>query len=172
MVQFLAYSNIFMKIIIRQIKILLSILFVIFIVSFLLSQNANPNSLFLYNLKRLQEKTILKLMVSPQNNLGYQTKLLEKRLNEIVTITNLNEHSFILKSSLRYSTTAGQITEYILKNNMRDNISSTQDILKRHHDVLQAVVDKYPKDLDVEWKFIQDDINYIDIYSKMLRQSK
>jgi len=161
-----------MKIIIRQIKILLSILSVAFIISFVLSQNANPNSLFLYNLKRLQEKTILKLMVSPKNNLGYQTKLLEKRLGEIVTITNLNEHSFILKSSLRYSTTTGQITEYILKNNMQDSILPTQSILKRHRDVLQAVVDKYPKDLDIEWKFIQDDINYVDIYSKMLDQSQ
>lgn len=161
-----------MKIIIRQIKILLSILSVIFIISFVLSQNTNPNSLFLYNLKRLQEKTILKLMIFPKNNLWYQTKLLEKRLNEIIAITNLNEHSFILKSSLRYSTTAGQITEYILTNNMQDKILPIQKILKRHRDVLQTVVDKYPKDLDVEWKFIQDDINYIDIYFKMLDQSQ
>jgi len=154
-----------MKIFIRQIKIIVSIFSFFFIIFLVLS---NPSAPLQYNLKRIQEKVILKLRITPQSNLKYQLKLLDKRLNEIIFIIDMNEHSYILKSSLRYSTTAGQITEYILKNNIEIDNTSILYIFNNHREIFQNIIDNYPKGLDMEWKYIQDDINYLDIYSKML----
>ena len=71
---------------------------------------------------------------------------------------------------MRYSTNAGEITESIIKNDMKQNIPATLDLFSQHSEIFKGLLEKYPKELNEEWKYIQDDINYLEIYSRMLNE--
>ncbi|MCJ7805546.1 DUF5667 domain-containing protein [Patescibacteria group bacterium] len=157
-----------MKILLRQIKILLTIFLSLFAFSLVFSRNAAPDSPFLFKVRRLQEKTLMFLKFSPESKAKYYEFLLERRLKDLSTVIRDGEPSFILSSSLRYSTTAGQLTELIQKNKMKSEVASVSSIFKEHQKSLSELINSYPKDRDGEWKYIQDDINYLDTYSRYL----
>lgn len=108
------------------------------------------------------------LKFSPESKVKYYEVLLEKRLKDLSTVIDDGEPSYILSSSLRYSTTAGQLTEYMQKNNMKGDVPTVLNIFKEHQKTLSELINSYPKDRDGEWKYIQDDINYLDTYSEYL----
>ena len=159
-----------MNIIIRQLKIIFTLVLAVFIICLLLSWSAIPSAPFTFKLKRLQEKIQLYLRVDPESSLDYQINLLSRRKDDIVSVVNIAEYSYILTSSLRYSTNAGEITESIIKNDMKQNIPATLDIFSQHSEIFKGLLEKYPKELNEEWKYIQDDINYLEIYSRMLNE--
>lgn len=158
------------SIIIRQLKIIFALVLSVFIICLILSWSANPSTPLTFKLKRLQEKVQLYLRSNPESYLNYQMSLLNKRKDDIVFLVNTREYPYILTSSLRYSTNAGEITEFIIKNNMKQNIPATLDLFTQHSKIFKGLVEKYPKELNEEWKYIQDDINYLEIYSRMLDQ--
>lgn len=157
-----------MKILVRQIKILLIIVLSIFGLSVILSRNAAPDSPFLFKVERLKEKSFMFLKFSQKSKVEYYKVLLGKRLRNLSTVIEDGEPSFILTSSLRYSTTAGQLTEYIQKNQMKSEVTPILNMFREHQKVLLDLINSYPKERDGEWKYIQDDINYLDTYSKYL----
>ncbi len=159
-----------MKILLRQIKILLSIFLVLFALSLIFSNNAAPDSPLLFKVRRLQEKLFIILKFTPASKARYYELLLGIRLKDLSTIINVGEPSFILTSSLRYSTTAGQLTELIQKYKMKSEVTPISSLFKEHQKILSELINSYPKDRDGEWKYIQDDINYLDTYLQYLSE--
>lgn len=154
-----------------KIKIQLGLIafLVILVLSLILSQTANPDFPPLFALKRIQEKVFLSLKSNPQDRLDYMRILLNTRLEELNNQVKRQSYSHILPSASRYSTLAGEITDSIIANNMKDQVAPTQDQFTQHKKVLNDIYVIYPKNTDNwEWKYIQDDINYLGIYLDQL----
>lgn len=144
---------------------------VIAALSLILSQSASPDSPPLFALKRIQEKAFLSLKSSPEDRVEYMNSLLDRRLEELDSQVTRQSYGYILPSALRYFTTAGQITELIISQNMKDKVSSQIEKFLNHRVVLQKIYVIYPKNTEnVEYKYIEDDINYLDIYLDQLRE--
>lgn len=151
-----------------KLKLSLIAILTFVVLSLALSTVANPASLF-YPIRRLEEKIFLKFKPDPSSKIEYTAFLLDHRLSDLVSLVNSKDHEFILSSSLRYSTTAGDLTNLILNNNFTDKIDSVKAKFKDHQEILQNLLNIYPdKDIDTEWKYIQDDINYLSLYSDQL----
>ena len=138
----------------------------IFALSLIFSQSSSPNIPPLFALKRIQEKVFLKLKSNPEQRLDYMTFLLNNRLDEMRNLVNSQSYNYILPTSLRYSTLAGQITDLIIGNNLKDKVSSTEQKFTDHQKVLNDLYVIYPKNIpdNEEWKYIQDDYNYLKLY--------
>lgn len=152
---------------------LIVILF-LFALSLLLSQKANPNFPPLFALKRIQEKVYLKLKSSPQDRLDYMSYLLNNRLDELRELVNAKSYNYILPAALRYSTLAGQITELIIANNLKDRVDPIKKTFENHRKIVDDLYVIYPKNLpdNEEWKYIQDDYNYLKLYLDKLNNFK
>src|SRR3990172_11929828 len=138
-------------------------LILIFVLLVLNTGIAMPDSQPLYNLKRLSEKTQLGLKSNQKNKLDYQYKLLDERLRELEFIVETGNSQYVLTTSLRYSTTAGQITELIINNNLKGESQKAKEKFGNHLQVVKDLPAKYPK-ADEEVKFIIDDVNYLTTY--------
>lgn len=137
----------------------------VFLLSLILARNATPDNPNLWGLKRIQEKVFLNLKSNPEERLDYMRGLLDVRLQELETQVKNQSYGYILPSATRYSTLAGQITEMVLANNMTDKVGSIKEQFNNHIKVLEEVYYIYPKNTDnEEYKYIEDDINYLKIY--------
>lgn len=124
---------------------------------------ANPESGIFFSLRRLAEKVQLSISTDPRNKLIYQYKLLDNRLADLSFVSESKASTFVLSTSLRYSTTLGQITDLIIQNNMKDEVPIALKKFNEQLTVVDNLINKYPKD-DSEFKFIVDDANYLKIY--------
>ena len=160
-------NKVFKKLLSFKISIFLFSLFVIFILVLLNISVANPTSWPFYNIRRLYEKTQLSLKSSPSGKLHYQYKLLDNRLEDLSFVTGNGASHYVLSTSLRYSTTLGQITDLVIKNNMVDEVPTAKEKFTAQLTIIKNLIDKYPKD-DSEFKYIVDDENYLKIYVNKL----
>ncbi|MBI2086361.1 hypothetical protein HYT74_03405 [Candidatus Daviesbacteria bacterium] len=153
---------------------LISIIILVFLVgSLLLSVKANPDMPPFFALKRGQEKVFLKLKSTPSDRVYYMSSLLETRLQELQSQVNNKSYGYILPSASRYSTLAGQITELVVANNMKDKVGVLISQFERHKKVLDELYVIYPKNTDnMEYKYIQDDFNYLGLYLDQLSKVK
>lgn len=155
-----------------RIQLALIIILILTIISLLGSRKANPDNI-LFPLKRAQEKVFLKLKSNPSDKVDYMSSLLESRLQELQSQVNNKSYGYILPSASRYSTLAGQITELIVANNMADKVDALKSQFERHKKVLDDLYVIYPKNTDnVEYKYIQDDYNYLILYLDKLAKFK
>lgn len=154
-------------------KIKLGLIAVIFLltVGILLSDQALPSSPELYSIKRLQEKIFMIVRTDPLDKVSYYDLLLDKRLEEIISIIENRDFNLILSSSLRYSTTVGLMTELIISNHMVEASNIAVDKFRKHQEIFKKLDDDFPKDEGQEWKFIQDDYNYLGIYIQQLNDA-
>ncbi len=150
----------------------LIIILALFALSLLLSQKANPDMPPFFALKRIQEKVFLNFKSNPEDKLEYLNHLLSNRLVELSNVVKNKNYDYVLKSSLRYSTLAGQITDLIIVDNMKDKIPVITAQFIDHQAVLYDIYVIYPKNIpdNEEWKYIQDDINYLDLYLQKLSE--
>ena len=138
----------------------------------LLSPKSNPNSPF-FNIKRLQEKAFLNLRVSQEQKVEYLGQLLDNRLVELENLVKDESYEFLRTASLRYSTTAGHLTEAVVDNNLTKNVNPLKEKFESHKKRLQAMYEAYPKNFkDEEYKYIEDAINYLNAYLDKLSQVK
>lgn len=152
-----------------RVKLGLIAILLIFSVSLLLSQRISPNIIPLFALKRVQEKVFLSLKPGDSERLDYMSYLLDNRLGELKYLVYSKNYSYVLPSSLRYSTLAGQITDLILTNNLNHRAQEVENKFLKHKQFLKEIYDYYPKNTDnVEYKYIEDDINYLDLYLNKL----
>lgn len=143
----------------------LIIILAVFALSLILAQKATPNVPPLFALKRIQEKIFLNLKSDPQEKTDYMIFLLNNRLEELRQQVNAKNYDYILPSASRYSTLAGQITDLIIENNMTDKIDPIKQTFLKHQKLLNDLYVIYPKNTDNwEWKYIQDDYNYLKLY--------
>lgn len=150
-----------------RIKLVSIAVLIVLVVSLFFSMNATPSSVF-FPLKRLQEKIFLKFKTTPSSRVEYIAGLLDIRLQEINTMVKAKDYSEILSASLRYSATAGDLTNIVLSNNMVVEGKNLKNKLIEHKKELQQILENYPVDLNTERKYIEDDINYVSIYIEQL----
>lgn len=158
--------------IIRMKKILSSLLLLIFPLfiftpSVYAAARIYPDSVSKYNFKRLGEKIILLLNFSPSSKVKYIQKLMEERLLELEYITETKNIAHIEKTSQRYETTAGQLTELIIIKSLRKYIGPAKDKFDKHTEILKFLRSQFKQDT-AEWRFVQNDINSLKIYSDKL----
>ena len=152
-----------------KIQLGLIAILVISALSLILSQSASPDFPPLFALKRIQEKAFLSLKSNPSDRVDYMNILLDRRLDELNSQVRRQSYGYILPSALRYFSTAGQITEAIISQNLKDQVASQIQKFNNHGEVLQKIYVLYPKNTDnVEYKYIEDDINYLELYIDML----
>lgn len=151
----------------------LVVILIIFIISLLLSLKANPDASIFFSLKRVQEKAFLKLKSSPTDRVNYMSSLLDDRLSELQNTFNSKSYGYILPSSLRYFTLAGQITDLVVANHLTDEVEPLKNQFLNHRKALDTLYVAYPKNTDnVEYKYIQDDFNYLGLYLDKLEKVK
>lgn len=126
-----------------------------------------PDSVFKYNLKRLEEKVLLFLNFTSSSKAKYVQNLLEERLFELEYITETKNLAHIEKTSQRYETIAGELTELINANNLRREAGIARDKFEKHTAMLNFLRDQF-KPGTAEWRFVQNDINSLSIYSQKL----
>ena len=142
--------------------------------SLLLSLKANPDMPPFFALKRAQEKAFLRLKSNAESQVDYMSSLLNSRLEELQNVVNHKNYDYVLRSSLRYSTLAGQITDLIVANNLTDKVEGIKKQFLNHQKLLDELYVAYPKNIpdNVEWKYIQDDFNYLGLYLDQLEKVK
>lgn len=160
-------SKVFKKLLSFKIVIFLFSLLLIFVLVLLNISVSNPASWPFYSLKRLYEKTQLSLKSNPEEKLNYQYNLLDNRLTELIFIAENQISSQVLTTSLRYSTTVGQITELIIKDNLKGEAQKAKEKFEAHLLIVKELSQTYPKD-DSEAKYIIDDVNYLQTYINLL----
>lgn len=146
------------------------IILCLLVISLVLSQRANPDAPLMFNLKRIQEKIFLKLKSSPEKQVDYMSNILESRLQELANEVNSKNYGFVLPAASRYSTLAGQITDLVVGNNLTNKVAAIRSQFLEHQKILNDLYVIYPKNTDnVEYKYIQDDYNYLSLYLDKLK---
>lgn len=157
-------------------RIQLGLIIVLALVALLLlfSMRASPDSPPLFALKRVQENFFLQLKSDPRERIDYMSSLLNFRLEELGNVVKNKNYDYVLKASLRYSTLAGRITELIEANNLAEKGIEIKNQFLSHQKILDALYIAYPKNIpdNVEWKYIQDDFNYLKLYLDKLAKVK
>lgn len=133
------------------------------------SRKAEPDNQPFYNAKRLFEKIELKLERSNEAKVNYLYQLLDLRLSELQFLVLNNESPYILNASLRYSTTAGQITDLISQNNLVDQKPIAKQKFEDHLTKIEQLISS-GHDNNGEIKYVTDDINYLKTYLSKLAQ--
>ncbi len=148
---------------------LLSILFLtITALALFFSNTAKPDNPVLFGLKRLQENTFYNLK---GDKIDYSNTLLSKRLEELKGLANKEQSRFLWSASLRYSTTAGRITEMIKGETSREKALKQIEVFKKDQEEIRKTLQQFPVDFSNEdWKFLEDAINYLDIYIDQLQK--
>ena len=157
-----------------RIQLGLIIILALVALSLLLSLKANPDMPPFFALKRIQEKAFLRFKSTAESRVDYMSTLLDSRLEELQNVVKNKNYDYVLRSSLRYSTLAGQITDLIVSNNLTDKIEAVRNQFLNHKKLLDTLYVAYPKNIrdNVEWKYIQDDFNYLNLYLDKLANIK
>lgn len=137
-------------------------------VALFFSNYATPDYGIIYKLKRLQENVFLKIKSSPVEKVYYESGILDDRLSELKYLVENQKIDYLLKASLRYSATAGKLTDIVKQNYVFDKIPLIQAKFKEHQEIIKGLVVLCQKNDNTECKYIQDDFNYLKIYSDIL----
>lgn len=128
------------------------------------------NDSHFYRAKRLMEKIILKAVSPfPDIKVGYYKILLHKRLTELERLTQKQDVARIEDASQRYSATAGQLTEYVIANNLTAKAAQLKELLFSHLPLVEVARDNYPGDT-AQWRFVQYDVDYLKTYISKLEE--
>lgn len=152
---------------IRYIQYTSIVILAIFAILLLLSNEATPAFPPAFALKRAQEKFFLNFKTTPQAKIEYYDNLLDNRFKELKSLIEKKQDRYFLLSSLRYSTTVGELTNLIKENNLKEEVEEVKEKLINQQKALRDLLNKY-QDENGEWKYIIDDINYLQIYLEQL----
>lgn len=150
----------------KTLIIYLATTLLIFFSILIIAQNVNVLSP-LFPLRRLDEKIILMTKHDPDSHTKYLLDLVDNRMSDLSFIMNKNQYAYLLPASLRYSSTVGTLTEYVQTHNLKQFTPDIQKKLSRHTQILQRLIKQYHGKHE-EWKYLQDDINYIEQYKTQL----
>lgn len=134
------------------------LLIIIVILLWIYPLNVKPDSPLPYALQRVQENLNLVVRVTNNQKRDYYLYLLDKRLNELKYIVSKRDANYIETSSQRYAATAGRLSKLV------SDPKQVKDKFDEHKQVLGKLRDVYESQDKAEWRLIQDDINYLDIY--------
>ncbi|MBI2601273.1 hypothetical protein HYW42_04965 [Candidatus Daviesbacteria bacterium] len=150
----------------RNIKVFAVIILAILALSLIFSNSADPSNQLLFGLKRFQENIFANFK---QDKLDYSNELLDKRVTELKQLANKEKSRYLWSASLRYSTTAGKITELIVAQNSKEKATIQIEIFNSDKEQINKAWQEFPRDFGNEdWKFLEDAINYLNIYTEQL----
>ncbi len=131
-------------------------------------QKINPGDDVLFLLKRAKEKLIL-ILLTPltEKKANYYFYLEEARLGELKKVVDNKDIANIQTTSQRFSSTAGQLTDFLKNKNLRDKKAKAKELFEKQLKVLDEFKQKYDGRTS-EWRFLEYDINYLKIYSSLL----
>ena len=152
------------------VTILLSAFIFIFGIFFFLYIAAPPHLPLAFYIKRAEEKTILRLLPTNELKIGYLFSLQERRLAELTAIVAQEHYECLLACSQRYSGNAGDLTTFIIQAQLNGQADETITLFTRHQIQLEKLVSQIPKDQNLDWRFVQDTINYLDLYRTQLSE--
>lgn len=133
-------------------------------------EKINPDNNYQYNLKRLKEKIILTFYsLWPEKKGVYYQNLLSKRLAELKYIVDNKNLAHIQKSSQRYASTAGESTEYVIKNNLNNQKINLIEILNKHLSSINSFKNNFGSET-AEWRFVQYNSDYLNTYILQLSE--
>lgn len=126
-------------------------------------EEINPKDGFNYGVKRFKEKFFLVAAFSKNKKADYYLKLIDARLAELkYTIENKDMANFE-SSTQRYFTTVGQYVEHLTAKKVSYDKKAIEKRFSAHVPVLEKLRDSFASDT-AEWRFVQDDINYLKGY--------
>lgn len=123
-----------------------------------------PNS-GLYSFKRIGEKIVSIAKTTPQEKIDYQISLLNERMKEIDFIYHSKSRYLLLSTTMRYSSTAGKMTELIAASNLSDQKRRVSAIFRKDKLQLAKLEVEYK---GFEKKFIADAIFSLEQYQDKL----
>ena len=126
-------------------------------------ESVNPPDGLSYLFKRIGEKISMFLAFSNKSKISSYKKLVTIRLAELKFVIENKQMGYFEKSTQRYFTTAGQLTELLTSTNIESEFIPVKEELSSHIPVLTALRDTYDS-ATAEWRFVEDDINYIKGY--------
>lgn len=126
-------------------------------------ESVNPPDGLSYLFKRIREKISMFFAFSQISKIRSYKKLVNVRLAELKFIIENKEMGYFEKSTQRYFTTAGQLTLLLTSVNIRSEFMPVKEQLLSQIPVLTALRDTYDP-ATAEWRFVEDDINYIKGY--------
>jgi hypothetical protein len=151
-----------------KIKLIIIGVISILTISILFADQALPNNVELYIVKRFQEKVFMAVKKSPVDKINYYNLLLDKRLDELVSLVKNKEYDYLYPASLRYSTTAGLLTQTIKTENSKELIYLTKNKFMDHQQKIQNLYNSCLSQEDDRCKYVQDSYNYLAIYLDQL----
>ncbi len=150
-------------------------LIAVFITVIVTANYSNPDNPVFYNLKRLEEKTVLDIIRNPSQEAYIYEWLLKRRYQELRKIASKNDLALISVASSRYRTTIGEFVKIAVQSdlkNYQEYIKTTLFLyklgLKETHDYLWVQYGVLPS-LD-QRKAIQEAMDASDIYSSLLQK--
>lgn len=121
--------------------------------------------------QRFLEKTYLFSKFSDNRKAQYIQYLVEKRFAELQHVLDNDQGDLIEETTSRYSTYAGYLVQFIMKNNLVDQKIKVLKMFDSHIEVLEKYLLQQNYNSGF-WLLIQHDINYLKIYSAQLLELK
>lgn len=131
-------------------------------------EKVNPVDGFNYGLKRFREKAALIFSLSKEKKANLYFSLTDKRLAELKYTVEKADMANFESATTRYFTTVGQYVEFLKSKNVSYNKEDVVKKLNEHIPLLEQLRDKFGDQVKAEWRFLQDDINYLNTYIQAL----
>ncbi|MBI4058752.1 hypothetical protein HY404_00775 [Candidatus Microgenomates bacterium] len=123
-------------------------------------ETVNPDNGTQYILKRLKEKIALFFAFSSDQKFKQLKKETDVRMAELKYIIDNKQMGFFEKATQRYFTTAGKLTDLAVSNKISGKYQELKEDLGKHILLLNALRDTYHP-TTAEWRFVEDDVNYV-----------
>lgn len=114
-----------------------------------------------YSFKRIKEKGLMAVKISPKSKYSYSIILIEKRLSELVSLVDVKDPNLIPGASQRFSYQAGILADMNskLKESKKEDIEIKFENYKK---ILAELRDNYPAN-SAHWLLIQQNIDTLNI---------
>ncbi len=133
-------------------------------------EKVNPGGDYQYIIKRFKEKFILLVLSTSTNKkLDFYYKLVDVRLSELKYVVEKKDIANFQTASQRYSATAGEATDLVLKKGTKENKEKLIGKFESHVPVLTKLQEPYIPD-NSEWRFLQDNVNSLRSYISRLSE--
>ena len=127
------------------------------------AQNKIPADHVAVGFEKLKEKITLFCTFSKSGKTKYQILLTEKRLAELKYAVDSEQIDLIEKTSSRYATYVGKLTNYIIKNNQVSFQKELNSLFEMHKGTLEIMRNKFIYD-SAWWLMLQQDIDTVNIF--------
>ncbi len=133
-------------------------------------ESVNPSPSYGYSFKRLKEKiTLIILSPFPSKKSDYYMDLMKVRLAEFKYVVDKKDISNLQTTSERYFTTAGELTDLILKNKLEAKKGNAVMLFEDHVKVAAELEKSYSDDT-AQWRLIRYTSDNLQTYLSELKK--